>query len=122
MQETHCPFCQTLLETIDVAPCWDCGWQKDELRQSLNGEHTFSEFKIFGELSAVLCNFCDVDFGSYDPKFFGLQSKATIGFEKMQFVRSVDAVIRKDKFCPECKTRLAFIRFVQKARTLNQKV
>lgn len=120
MQETHCPFCQTQLETIDVAPCWDCGWKEDELRQALNGEHTFSERKIFGEVSAVLCNFCDVDFGSYDPQFFGLQRKALIGFEKMQFVRSVEVAIRKDKFCPECKMRLAFIRFVQKARTLNQ--
>jgi hypothetical protein len=64
--------------------------------------------------------FCQVDFGSYDPTFFGLPKDARIGYGKMQFVRVVEDVhIGKDKYCPECGYRLAFLEFLEKARELH---
>lgn len=80
------------------------------------GKHTYSEQRIFGDLSLVLCNFCMVDFGSMDPTYFGLPRSAQIGYEHMQFVRDVKAETTKDKFCPTCQRRLAYLQFVAKAR------
>lgn len=120
MQETHCPFCETQLETIDVAPCWDCGWSSQEIKHALTGIHTYHEVRAFGALNIVLCDFCQVDFGSYHADFFGLPADKRQPLERLQFVREAVTRIGKDKFCPECKMRLAFIRFVQKARIQNQ--
>ena len=77
--------------------------------------------RIFGELTLVLCDFCQVDFGSFNPEFFGLPKDTRIGYEKMQFLRDVEgARISKDKVCPNCKYRLPFLKFVQQARELNE--
>jgi hypothetical protein len=120
MSENYCPICYSKLEVKDVAPCMECGHLDEELLHFQN--HTYSEVKIFGELALVLCNFCQVDFGSYIPEFFGLPRTAKIGFSQMQFLNSIDDFsIKKDKFCPECHHRIQFLRFVADARELNQK-
>ncbi len=63
-----------------------------------------------------------VDFGSQDPTYFGLPPKTRIGFEKMQLVRAVDgAPIGRDKFCPRCDRRLAYLEFVAAARELHER-
>ncbi len=117
MSISYCPLCHALLEIREVAPCMDCGHLPEEIEHALTGQHTYAEMRIFGDLTLILCNFCQVDFGSYDPGFFGLPQDARIGFDTMEFVRSVDAVsIGKDKYCPECGRRLAFLEFVDQAR------
>jgi hypothetical protein len=61
-----------------------------------------------------------VDFGSYDPTFFGLPRGSRIGFERMRFVRDVvQPTVGKDKYCPACRRRLAFLKFVAAARSLH---
>src|SRR5436190_23468165 len=101
MSETRCPLCYTLLETADVAPCMECGNLREEIEHCLEGKHTYSEMRIFGDLTLVLCNFCQVDFGSSDPEWFGLPKSARLGYDKMQFVRDIRNVsITKDKVCP----------------------
>lgn len=113
---THCPLCYTPLEVRDVAPCWTCGHRPEEIDHALSGRHTFAEMRVLGDLSMVLCDFCQVDFGSFDPQFFGLPKESKIGFERMQFVRSVEDIqIGKDKYCPQCGYRLAFLNFVDEA-------
>jgi len=63
----------------------------------------------------VLCDFCEVDFASYDPTFFG-RSRGT-RLESPQHLSAISQVqITKDKFCPNCRMRLAFLRFVDRAR------
>lgn len=120
MSETNCPICFTSLEVADVAPCMQCGSLPAEIEQAVAGSHTYAEMRIFGDLTLVLCNFCQVDFGSMNPEFFGLPKTAVIGYQKMQFLRSVDDVrISKDKVCPTCQHRLAFLKFVQASRELH---
>lgn len=120
MSDTNCPVCYSPLEVRDVAPCMDCGAVPHEIDHALSGRHTYAEFRVFGDLTLVLCDFHQVDFGSYDPTYFGLPKNARIGFQKMQFVRSIDDIqITKDKYCPECKRRLAFLKFLEQARQLN---
>lgn len=119
MSETHCPLCYTALEVSDVAPCMECGNVSEEIEHALAGKHTYAEMRIFGDLSLILCDFCQVDFGSFHPEFFGLPKDAHIGYGKMQFLRSIKNVrINKDKVCPKCGYRLPFLKFVQQAREL----
>lgn len=120
MQQTHCPLCYTELEVRDVAPCHECGSVPEEIGHFEQRKHTYAEYMVLPPLSLVLCNVCDVDFGSFDPSFFGLPAHAKIGLQYMTFVRSVnDTNIGKDKVCPSCGYRLAFLNFVASARARN---
>ena len=74
MSTDYCPLCHTRLEVRKVAPCVDCGHLEEEIDHALNGQHTYAEMRVFGELNIILCNFCQVDFGSYDPQFFDPQT------------------------------------------------
>ena len=113
------PLCYTALETREVAPCDDCGCNPIELEHLREGKHNYKEYEVLPGLNLTLCDFCAVDFGSYDPAFFGLAKKANIrfGFEKMNFVRQLEnPKARLDKFCPHCGYKLPFLCFVKKAR------
>jgi hypothetical protein len=121
MSKNYCPICFIKLEVKDVAPCMECGHLDEEIEHALAGIHTYYEMRIFGELSLILCDFCQVDFGSFHPEFFSLPPNARIGFGKMQFIRSIDNYsIQKDKFCPDCRHRIQFLNFVYQAREFNQ--
>ena len=123
MKREQCPVCFDFLETKEIASCMDCGHLEEEIEHALSGEHTFTEWKVFGELTLVLCDFCLEDFGSYHPEFFGLPLSTNLGFHKMQFVREIDKVeIIKDKVCLTCKHRLPFLEFLVAARELHSKL
>jgi len=121
MQATHCPVCYEPLEVREVAPCMECGGSPGEIDEALAGKHSYSEYQIFGDLSLVLCNFCQCDFGSYDPTYFGLPLRTKIGMmdRGWKFIRAVPPVIVKDKWCPQCRERLSYLSFVVRARELH---
>jgi len=114
----HCPLCSGPLHVKEVAPCMECGADPKELDHARNGKHTYAIYRIFGKFEVALCNFCQVDFSSYDPKYFGLPRKRNLGLGyDFEFVKDLkDVSIRKDKYCPACGLRLGFLRFVQSAR------
>jgi len=120
MQATHCPICYELLEVREVGPCMECGSDPREIEEARAGQHTYAEYRIFGELSLVLCDFCQADFSSYDPTFFGLVPGQRVGMEHgWIFVRDVQPVLTKDKCCPSCGYRLPFLEFIVHARELH---
>jgi hypothetical protein len=97
----------------------DCGHRPEEIEHALAGIHSFAEMRIFDELTLILCDFCQVDFSSYDPTYFGLEAGSRMGYRRMQFVRDVEErFIRKAKYCPECDRVLPFLQFLEKARKL----
>ena len=51
----------------------ECGGDDFELDHFK--EHNYTEYEIFFDQRLVLCDFCDVDFGSYDPTYFGFKKK-----------------------------------------------
>jgi hypothetical protein len=121
MPDAQCPLCYGPLEVRDVAPCAECGGRPVEIEHFQKGQHKYAEYEVFPGLNLVLCNFCDVDFGSTDPTFFGLPPSARIGYEKMRHLRDLERPsLGKDKYCPACRHRLAFLRFVARAREVNQ--
>lgn len=123
MRETHCLLCYEPLEIRDVAPCEICGGHPVSVEQFHSGEHTYTEYVVFG-LNLVLCKPCALDFelGSYDPDFFGLHAQTQVDYRDMRYLRELQAPkIEKDKYCPSCNCRLAFLRFVSRARDVNTK-
>jgi hypothetical protein len=89
MQETYCPLCYGELEVRDVAPCDECGALQQELEHFAARKHSYAEYEVFPPLKLTLCNFCDVDFGSGDPTFFGLPRSARIGYQFMRLVQPI---------------------------------
>ena len=120
MRNEQCPLCFGGLEVREVAPCEECGGDPQEIDHFRQGKHTYQRFEVFAGLELTLCNFCMVDFGSYDPTFFGLPQGSHVGFERMRFVQDVpNPTLGKDKYCPGCRRRLAFLKFVAAARELH---
>jgi hypothetical protein len=118
MSESHCPICDAELETREVAPCYDCGHDPEELVHLAEGRHTYDEIEALG-VRAVLRDFCQSDFSSYDPTYFARPAGTPIGRTHFQFIRTVrDPRAGVDKFCPQCQHRLAFLFFVQQARAV----
>jgi hypothetical protein len=116
MSESHCPICYTALETREVAPCYACGHAPSDLTDLAEGRHTYDEIETLGA-RAVLCDFCQSDFSSFDPTYFGRPAGTPMGRPHIQFVRTIrDPRPGVDKFCPQCQHRLAFLRFVVQAR------
>jgi len=119
MQETHCPVCFGELETRELAPCDDCGANPEELEHSTQGRHSYTVYEIFPGLELTLCDFCCVDFTSYNPDFFGLPkgTKIGLGTAGMILVRSLDQPSAQlGKVCTQCGLHLTFARFVALAR------
>jgi hypothetical protein len=89
---------------------------KRELEELAKGEHRYAEYRVWG-LEIVLCDFCDADFGSYYPNYFGMKTDERTGLSDLEFVRDVEPpkVVCYDKYCPECQHRLAFLEFRQTA-------
>jgi len=122
MQATHCPLCYEPLEAREVGPCMVCGSIPGETEHARSGRHTFAEYRVFGELSLVLCNYCECDFSSFDPGFFGLARGKRVGpleSKDWRFVRDIPPAIVQDKCCPNCLYRLPFLEFVVRARELH---
>lgn len=120
MQETHCPICYGELETRELAPCDDCGAIPEELEHFQQGIHSYNVYTVLYGMELTLCDFCHVDFGSYNPEFFGLPKGQRVNPTKMNFVRSIDQPsLRPGKVCIQCGLRLSFARFVARTRELN---
>ena len=114
----RCPVCDGPLENREVAPCFDCGDDPHELDELRRGEHTYRWYRIYGQ-RIVLCDFCDADFASYDPKYFGKQPGHGWWAEFEPLERVEDPQPTKDGYCPSCHRRLAFLRFLRSAREHN---
>lgn len=120
MSENYCPICYSKLEVKEVAPCMDCGHLEEEIEHAIKGIHTYSEMRVFNDLCLILCNFCQVDFGSYTSETFSLPKGKRISFKDMQFLKEItDHSIRKDKVCPNCLQRLPFLKFISEVREFN---
>jgi hypothetical protein len=117
MAESHCPICFNALETRDVAPCYDCGHIPAELEHLAERRHSYAEFSVFG-INIVLCDFCQVDFSSYDPAYFGRAHRTRLGREMVFACDVLNPSPAKDKYCANCGRRLAFLRFLAQARTV----
>jgi hypothetical protein len=101
MAESHCPICYGLQDVRDVAPCYDCGHDPEELEHLAEGRHTYAEMRIFG---------------INDPTSFG-RTPGIRPEREMTFVCDLlNPEPAKNKYCPSCGHRLALLRFLAGAR------
>ena len=98
----------------------ECGGDDFELDHFKR--HNYSEYELFFQQRLILCDFCDVDFGSYDPSYFGFKKEKKIGIEHFNFIRDINnKEMTTDLYCTKCNYRLSFLKFVDKCRSENAK-
>jgi hypothetical protein len=114
----ECPICSGTLKEIQVAPCFDCGHAPDEIGECQRGEHEYHLFSLWSQ-ELVLCDFCDADFGSYFPDYFGLPEGPPQDYPLELIAKVASPSIATDLYCTSCKQRLAFLKFLKAARTHN---
>ncbi|WP_298868265.1 hypothetical protein, partial [uncultured Gimesia sp.] len=77
----------------------------------------YTIYRIFSQIEISLCDLCAMELGLYDPQYFGLSSNQELKYGNMEFIKVVrEPRVGKDKYCPSCKKRLSFIKFVLKVR------
>jgi hypothetical protein len=111
MSDVQCPLCFDTLQVRDVTPCYICGgWT------TTHSSVTYREWLLPTGASIVLCNCCEVE--EFMTPFgwghrLGLPKSRRLPIAALQLVRSVSNVeMQKDKYCPTCNLRLAFLRIV----------
>ncbi|MEO0660396.1 MAG: hypothetical protein AAFZ87_02560, partial [Planctomycetota bacterium] len=117
----QCPLCFDHLVARQVAPCHDCGHDPSELDDLEAGVHTYARCRVFG-LEIVVCNFCMVDFGSYEPTTFGPGgAPGPYGYGRglVDVAPVRDPGVEWDWVCESCERRLAFLRFLDDARRMS---
>lgn len=122
MKIQQCPICFNELEVRDCAPCDDCGGDPEELEHLKANKHVYRRYEIYKGLSLILCDFCDVDFGSYSPTYFGFTNAKHIGYQHFHELSELKTpVIAKDKYCAVCRKKLKFLNFLSEIRQRNAK-
>lgn len=117
----QCPICSNDLILKECAPCDDCGHLAEEIQHLKEGIHTYKRYSVYQDLSLQLCDFCEVDFGSYIPSYFGFKDNHRLKFEDFEFIAYIDnPQIRYDKYCHECDRKLNFLNFLFEIRLKNQ--
>lgn len=116
-----CPLCYTELEVRNFTSCDNCGWDNKELTHLKENKHIYTTYEIYNGLRLTFCNFCNVDFSSYRPEYFGFKNKQKIGLQHFHFIREIEnPQTVKDKFCPTCSARLSFLNFLVAIRQHNE--
>jgi len=119
LKKEQCPLCYSELKIKDFAPCDDCGGFEEEINHFKEGIHKYNIYDVYNGLKLQLCNFCDIDFGSYLPEYFGFSGSNPIGYENFIFLSHVNnPYIQKSKYCPECNKGLRFLTFVRDLREM----
>ena len=107
-----CPLCAQVMAWRPVSPCMECGGDPRELKMLQDQAHSYNEVLVFGRFRLLLCDFCQIDFGTYPSYFFGLPRNRHLGFNDLVYQRTVDPVLGHDWVCTGCGYRLAFTQAV----------
>ncbi|MEO2088700.1 MAG: hypothetical protein ABGY75_04265 [Gemmataceae bacterium] len=110
MARSHCPSCFTPLEARDTTPCFVCGGWLDSVVR-FDATATYTEFRLPSGHTIILCRGCELEeFMVPGGWGYRLTPGAGLPADALQRVRAVDAPrIGRDKFCPSCNLRLAFM-------------
>ena len=112
--KSQCPVCYSTLEVRDVTPCMICGgWTA--MVEKFEASAVFGEWRLPSGEDLVLCAACELEefmvTGGWGFRLGLPQSRLPINY--LKFVKIMQSPeIGKDKFCPECNLRLAFLKVV----------
>lgn len=117
MATEQCPLCSGSLEVRQASPCHECGGDPVSLERFRADRHIYHSVKVFGDQELILCDSCMLNFGAFDPDFFGQPKDSALGFEHMEIGKQIlQPSSRADMYCPACKYRLRFLKFVKESR------
>ena len=116
IQPPDCPLCEGPLEWREASPCMECGGDARELPYLHDGTHKYGEVLLLGKFPLVLCDFRQVDFGTWPSYYFGIPRRRHLGFNDLEFVKEQPALLGHDWYCDECGYRHAFLDFVARMR------
>lgn len=108
--QSQCPVCFTPLEVRDVTPCFICGGLSESVAR-FDASATYTEFRLPGSQTILLCRGCElVEFMVPGGWGYRLIPGEKLPINPLQRVQSLAAPrIGRDKFCPSCNFRLAFL-------------
>jgi len=113
MAVPQCPRCYSPLETRDVTPCDLCGgWPESTAR--FDATAIYTEHRLPSGHLIVLCKACELE-EFMVPGGWGYQliPDEKLPINALQPVRLVESPsIQRDKFCPACNLRLAFVKII----------
>ncbi len=115
MGQAQCPVCYTALEVRAVTPCFVCGgWEG--LAERLETA-TFREYRLPGGQPIVLCGACELEeFMVRGGWGYQLGLERRLPVNELKWVCEIERPqLGRDKFCPTCNLRLAFIHLVATA-------
>ncbi|MEM7040640.1 MAG: hypothetical protein AAF570_26995 [Bacteroidota bacterium] len=115
-----CPVCEGPLERRTVSPCMECGGDPRELQHLADGTHNYARVRVFDRFSLILCDFCQIDFGTWPSYYFGMPRTRHLGFNDLTFAEEVPAKASEGDYCPDCGYRLPFLQFVVQVRAYFQ--
>jgi hypothetical protein len=105
------------LEARDVTPCFVCGgWHETVTR--FDPAAAFTEFRLPGGQALALCQSCELEeFMVPGGWGYWLAPGERLPVNALQRVRSLPAPrLGRDKFCPTCNLRLAFLEVIAATR------
>ncbi len=120
MQDSQCPICFGLLGAREVTPCFICGGWPESVA-SFDPSANYREFRLPDDQLIVLCSSCELEeFMVPNGWGYKLVSGYKLPVNALQPVRLLqDPQVGRDKFCPSCNLRLAFLRLVSSCQKDN---
>src|SRR5262245_7690604 len=111
--QLQCPFCYSPLEVRDVTPCFVCGGGPESVAQ-FDPSAEFTEFRLPDGRPLVLCRGCELEeFMVPGGWGYRLLPSEKLPVNALQRVRGIESPkVGRDKFCPSCNLRLAFLSVV----------
>ena len=115
MGQSQCPMCYSALEIRDVTPCYICGGRPESVAQ-FDFAVEFREFRLPDGQVIVMCWGCELgEFMVPGGWGYRIAFGEALPINALQWSRSLQASrLQKDKFCPACNLRLAFLDVVAK--------
>jgi hypothetical protein len=114
MNALPCPICYSPLEVRDVTLCTICGGWPTTI-ELFDPAEVYHEYRLPTGQTIVLCERCQLEefmtLGGWGHRL-GL-GKSGLPINELQLVRQIAMpVYCKDKYCPTCDLRLAFLKVV----------
>lgn len=111
MSDLQCPICFTPLEVRDGMPCYICGgWA--EIVKRLDPQARFHAWRLPTGKKLILCHACELEEfmipGGWGNRLGLSQHRLPIN-DLQPLPYDQPPTIGKDKFCPQCNLRLAFL-------------
>lgn len=118
MLNVQCPLCFMPLEPRDVTPCFICGGWPNVVMSFREGQE-FARWRLPQGEELILCRPCELE-EFMVPGGWGWRlqmSTQPLPLHHLQFVRKVEKPqLGKDRFCPTCNLRWAFLQIVDKRK------